>query len=296
MQSFPVFVVLAAMLSVSAASDEFLAGDFIKQHLNSIGSEQARAAVKNRGVGGTVSFQLVTGGTEREDGKQILVSEGDKLVSWFQLPNHHYPGERFVSDGKKVHVAEIQASVYSALGDFVMVHSEILTEGLWGGTLSTAWPLAHLDQRLAKLEDRGLKKVDGRDLHRVDYAPRKTSDLQIELYFEPDTFRHVMTAYSFTAPPPMTHNRAQNLRQGDVHYRLEERFADFKSVDNLSLPSRWTIQFSVDGAGGFSGYSGNKNAPLSSERASPTQTYQFDVTETSLSHNIQVNPDNFDVK
>jgi hypothetical protein len=296
MRSFSVVVAVMAALSFGAASDEFQAGDFVKQHLNSIGSEQARAAVNNRGVGGTVSFQLVTGGTEREDGKQIFVSEGGKLVSWFQLPNHHYPGERFVSDGKKIHVAEIQASVYSALGDFVMAHSEILTEGLWGGTLSTAWPLAHLEQRLAKLEDRGLKKVDGRELHRVDYVPRKTSDLQIELYFEPDTFRHVMTVYSLTAPPPMAHNRAQNLRQGDVHYRLEERFADFKIVDNLSLPSRWTVEFSSDGAGGFSGYSGNKNAPLSSERASPTQTYKFDISETSLSHNIEINPDNFAVK
>ncbi len=296
MRSHTVMVVLLAALSFGAASDEFQAGDFVKQHLNSIGSEQARTAVKNRGVGGTVSFQLVTGGTEREDGKQIFVSEGDKFVSWLQLPNHHYPGERFVSDGKKVHLAEIQASVYSAFGEFVMAHSEILTEGLWGGTLSTAWPLAHFDQRLAKLEDRSLKKVDGRELHRVDYVPKRHSDLQIELYFEPDTFRHVMTVYSLAAPPPMAHNRAQNLRQGDVHYRLEERFADFKSVDNLSLPSRWTIQFSRDGAGGFSGYSGNRNAPLSSEQASPTQTYQFDVTETSLSHNIQVNPDNFDPK
>jgi hypothetical protein len=295
MRFLAVFVALLAMLPVSAATDE-QAGDFVKQHLNSIGSEQARAAVKNRGVGGTVIFQIVTGGSERQEGKQVLVSEGDKLVSLFQLPNHHYPGERFVSDGKKVHVAEIQASVYSALGEFVMAHSEILTEGLWGGTLSTGWALAHLDKHLAKLEDRGLKKVDGRELHRLDYVPRKPSDLQIELYFEPDTFRHIMTAYSFTAPPPMSHNRAENLRQGEVHYRLEERFADFKSVDGLTLPSRWTIQFSTDGAGGFSGYSGNKNAPVSNAQASPSETYQFDVTETSLSHNIVVDPKNFDVR
>lgn len=296
MRSLMVFVALAAMLSVSVAKDEFQVGDFVKQHLNSIGSEQARAAVKNRGAGGTVSFQILTGGAGHEDGRQVLVSEGDKLISSFQLPNHSYPGERFVSDGKKIFVAETQASVHSALGEFVMAHSEILTEGLWGGTLSTGWALANLDKRLAKLEDRGLKKVDGRELHRVDYMPKKPSDLQIELYFEPDTFRHVMTIYSFTTAPPMSHNRTENGRQLDLHYRLEERFADFKSIDNLSLPSRWTIQFSSDRPGGITGYSGKKNAPVSNERASPTEIYQFDVAETNLSHNIPIDPKNFEVK
>ncbi len=270
MRSLMVFVALASMLSEGVAKDEFQAVDFVKQHLNSIGSEQALAAVKNRGVGGTVSFQIVTGGSGREDGRQVLVSEDDKLVSLFQLPNHNYPGERFVSDGKKVFVAELAASVHSALGEFVMAHSEILTEGLWGGTLSTGWALAHMDKRLAKLEDRGLKKVDGRELHRVDYVPKKPSNLQIELYFEPDTFRHVMTVYSFTTAPPMSHNRTENGRQLELHYRLEERFADFKSIDNLSLPSRWTIQFSWDRPGGLTGYSGNKRAPVSKAQASPT--------------------------
>jgi len=283
MRSPIVVLVLAAVLSASAAEDKFQAADFVKQHLNSIGPEQAREAVKNRGAGGTVTFVLVTGGSEHQEGKEVLVSEGDKLVSLFELPNHHYPGERFVSNGKKVYVAETSASVHSALGEFVMVHSEILTEGLWGGTLSTAWALAHFDERLAKLEDRGLKKVDGRELHRIDYVPKKPTDLQIELYFEPDSFRHVMTVYSAETSPSMSHNRSDNLRRGESHYRLEERFADFKRVDNLSLPSRWTIQFSSDAAGRYAAHSDNK-------------TYQFDVIETSLSHNIQVNPGNFDVK
>jgi len=296
MRSVTVFVVLLAMLSVSAAAGEFQAGDFVKLHLNSIGPEQARGAVKNRGVSGTVSFQIVTGGSGREDGKQVLVSEGDRLISLFQFPNHSYAGERFVSDGKRVSVAEIQPSVHSALGEFVLAHKEILTEGLWGGTLSTGWALAHMDERLAKLEDRGLKKVDGRELRRVDYLPKKPSDLRIELYFEPETFRHVMTIYSFTTAQPMSSNRAESARQGELHYQLEELFTDFKSIDNLSLPSRWTVQFSSDRPGGLPGYSGNKKAPLSNKGALPSEVYEFDVTETNLSHNIQIDPKNFEVK
>jgi hypothetical protein len=43
------------MLSISAAEDAFQTVDFVKQHLKSIGTEQARAAVKNRVAEGTVS-------------------------------------------------------------------------------------------------------------------------------------------------------------------------------------------------------------------------------------------------
>jgi len=295
-RSLVLFAALAGVLSVGASNDEFKAGDFVKQHLASIGPEQARGAVKNRGVSGTVSFRVVTGGTGGAEGKQVLVSEGDKLISLFQLPVPNYPGERFVSDGNKVFIAEIHAAAHSALGEFFMAHHEILTEGLWGGTLSTGWALAHMDRRLAKLEDRGLKKVDGRELHRVDYLPKKPSDLQIELYFEPEAFRHVMTVYSCTTSPPMSRNRAEDGRQLDLHYRLEERFADFKSIDNLSLPSRWTIEFSSDRPGGISGFTGNRNSPLSNAREALTRIYDFDVVETSLSNNITIDPKIFEVE
>ncbi len=280
---------MVTLLSVSLAKDEFQAAEFVKQHLNSIGIEQARAAVKNRAAQGTVSFQLLNRGSGRQDGTQRLFSEGDRLVSFLKLPNPSYHGEWFVSDGRKTFVAELKPGVYSALGSFVRVHSEILTEGLWGGTLLTGWALAHLDERSARLEDRGLKKVDGRDLHRVDYVPKKRTDLEIQLYFEPDTSRHVMTVYLLTIGAGIARNDMQTARQQDTHYRLEERFADFKSVDGLTLPQRWTIQFtsdvpevSISGRTAFG--------------AAIDTVSQFDVSETSISHNVTLDPKNFEVK
>ena len=182
MRSLAVFVALVAMFSVSVAKDEFQAGDFVKQSLNSIGSEEARAAVKNRLAQGPLSFQyLNVAGTV--NGTLQFVSEGDKFVSVLKIPSPDYWGEQFASDGKKTAVKQVKPGIYSALGRFVFEHNEVLTEGLWGGTLSTAWALSHLDERRAKLQDQGMKKVDGRELHRVDYMPKKSSDLQIELYF-----------------------------------------------------------------------------------------------------------------
>jgi hypothetical protein len=277
MRSLAVFVALLAMLSVSAAKDEFQAGDFVKQHLNSIGTEQARAAVKNRLAQGTVTFQVLNGGGQRWDGKETFVSEGDKFASLLKFPPTTYRTEWFVSDGKKTSVAQVRPGRYTAFGQFVMAHSEILSEGLWGGALSTGWALSRLDERLAKLRDQGLKKVDGRELHRVDYLPKKSSDLEIQLYFEPDTFRHVMTVYLMTVSAHLGRNSAQSGQEQETHYRLEERFADFKSIDDVTLPGRWTIQFTVGGP-------------------SSGAIDQFEVSEEKISHNISLDPKNFEVK
>ncbi len=316
MRSLAVFVAILAMLSLSAAKDEPQIGDLVKQHLNSIGTEQARAAVQSRVAEGTLHFQLLnTNNNAAQDGKQVLVSEGDKIVSLLKLPNPNYHGERFVSDGKNVSVAFINPGNWSTLGAFILAHTEILTEGLWGGTLSTGWPLAHLDERNAKLQDGGLKKVDGHELRRVEYIPKKHSDLKIELYFEPDTFRHVMTVYSLTVGAQMAISDTATAHQQDSHYHLEERFADFKSVDNLTLPERWTIQFtsevaldtslrraSNDGRAG-AGSDGGFGAIAAADSLHPnvlgqaiTRINEFDVAETKISNNVQLDPKNFEVK
>jgi len=283
MRSLAVFVALVAILPVSAAKDEFQAGEFVKQHLNSIGTEQARAAVKNRLAQGALTFQYlnVAGSV---NGTLQFVSEGDKFVSVLKIPSPDYWGEQFTSDGKKTAVKQVKPGIYSALGRFVFEHNEVLTEGLWGGALSTAWALSHLDERHPKLQDQGLKKVDGRELHRVDYLPKKSSDLLIELYFEPDTFRHVMTVYSYHVMARAGGGPTASAGQEERYYRIEERFADFKNIDNLTLPGRWTIQFTSGG--------GMRNIG----RGSTSSISQFEVTEAKISHNVPLDPKNFEIK
>jgi hypothetical protein len=185
------------------------------------------------------------------------------------------------------------------------VHNEILTEGLWGGTLSTGWALAHLDERLAKLQDRGLKKVNGRELRRVDYTPKKHSDLEIQLYFEPDTFRHVMTVYSMTISPHMGTSDIATAREQETRYRIEERFADFKNVDGFTLPEKWTIEFTFEnGAGAMANAqdltANNVNGitPIAATGvgAGNSPVSHFEVTITSISNNAQLDPKNFEIK
>jgi hypothetical protein len=260
MRFLVVCIVVAAMSSVVAAKDKFQVTEFVKQQLNSIGTEQARTAVKNRAAKGTVKFSILTK-PEVWDGSEILLSEGDKLAFLLQFPPAVYRDEWYVRDGNKTSVIPDRPTRWSRLSQFVMVHNEILTEGLWGGTLSTGWALINLDERRARLEDRGIKSVNGRELHRIDYFPKKSSDLSIQLYFEPDTFRHVMTAY-------VIDNRPMPV------YRLEEHFGDFKSVDNLSLPGKWTIEFT----------------------SNEWLVERYEVTEENISHNVSLDPKNFKIK
>jgi hypothetical protein len=277
MKSLAVFAVLITTLSVCAAKDEFQATEFVNHHLNSIGAEQARAGVKNRVVQGTVTFQILNRGPQTYEGPATLVSEGDKLASLMKFPTTVYRTEWFVRDDKKTSVAPVIPGRWTEFGDFIKTHNEILTEGLWGGVLSTGWALSHLDERRAKLQDRGVKKVDGIELHRIDYIPKKGSDLEIQLYFEPDTFRHVMTVYLMTISAHSARTVSQGRNEKEMHYRLEERFGDFKSVDNLTLPERWIIRFT---------YGEVSNGVID----------QYDITEKKISHNMTLDPKNFELK
>jgi hypothetical protein len=161
--------------------------------LAAIGSSEAIAAVKSRVAEGQIHFTLQTGGNGTEDGKQTFASNGDKVHFYLNLPNPTYRGERFISDGGKISIADTNPGIRSSLGEFVHVQARILRDGLWGGVLSTNWALLYADQRHPKLSYAGLKRVDGQELHELRYAPAKHTDLQISLYFEPETFRHTLT-------------------------------------------------------------------------------------------------------
>jgi len=288
MRSLAVFVALLAMLSVGLAKDDLQVGDFAKQHLSSIGTEQARAAVKNRAAEGTLQFHTQHQGGSA-DGKEVFVSDGNKLVSLLKLPNPSYHGERFVSDGRHTTAAMMKPGVYSELGQFVNVHNEILTDGLWGGTLSTGWVLLDLPGRRAGLQYMGRKKVGGRELQQFRFLPTKHSDLEIRLYFEPETARHVMTTYELTIAPQMAMTEEENAKQKATTYRLEERFADFKQYDGVWLPSQWTIQFAVD-------VPTNPNHPGDAAIYARSDVWEYSVSVTSVSHNVQLDPKNFEIK
>jgi hypothetical protein len=250
--------------------------ELVAQHLDSIASAQNRATLKSRAVQGPVEFKILVGGAGTLDGKAVLVSEGKKFQFMMKLQNVDYRGEQFIFDGDKDSVAfSTSRQSRSSLGSFMFVQDAAMREGLWGGELSTAWPLLNLGERKAKLDFDGLKKIDGQDLYEVRYRPHKSSDLDIKLYFDPQTGHHVRTVYSYSSSSSfanMAPSSAVGLqsssggkggfsegsqgvggtaetagaRQFPNRYRLEEKFSDFKTVDGVTLPTHYDIQFSQE--------------------------------------------------
>lgn len=218
--------------------------ELISKHLQSIG-KTIQPGSATRILQGKVVFSEIIGRNVHLEGASSVVSQGRKFKCAFQFGVPQYQGEQFVFDGEKGMVGLIDPTSRSNLGAFLQSQEDILREGLFGGTLSTGWPLLTLAQSGAKLKYEGLRKIEGRELHDDIYVPKKRAgngELLIHLYFEPETYRHVMTVYSVTL-----HNAAGNAAEGtdETKQTLEERFDDFRLTDGMTLPWHWTVRYRV---------------------------------------------------
>jgi len=295
-----------SVFSFGAAASVNSADELVAHHLDSLGDAKARANCKTRVAQGTAEFRILVGGAGVLDGKSVLVSDGPKLHFMMKFPNNDYRGEQFIFNGDKTEVSASTArQARSALGSFIYVQDAVLREGLWGGTLSTAWPLLDLEKRKAKVSFGGLKKIDGQDLYELRYGPKKRTDLEVYLYFDPETYRHVLTVYSLSVqaglgnitqpgtgtglPAPGTmdnpagtggglSNETASARQQQIRYRLEEHFSDFKTADGLTLPTHYVIHFTQE------------------QQSGRTTVSEWTIQAGDVGNNTPLDPRNFNVK
>src|SRR5215469_7388047 len=256
----------AARIPCKAKEPKPTVDAIISRHLDSIGSAEARASAVSRVSQGKVVFAEVIQHSLRVEGTATLLSQERKHKCAFQFGNPQYPGEQFVFDGNRGMVATVDQTSRSRLGNFLFLQEDVLREGLFGGVLSTAWPLLNTQKVNPSLKYEGVKKVDGQQLHEISYVPKKRSesgDLSIHLYFEPETYHHVLTIYRVT----MQHDSGQTLSDpNQTTVIVEERFRDFQQVDGLTLPRHWDIRYRV-------------------EPQNLAQEYQWDVSLTQIGHN-----------
>jgi hypothetical protein len=202
-----------------------------------------------------------------------------------KISAQQYSGERFICDGDRTSVAGTYSDkTRSEFGEFLRGEDVPIREGLLGGVLSTAWPLLDLDSRKGKLHYQGLKRVDGVDLYSVAYQPRKNTDINITVFFDPQTFRHVRTLYTVSASAGLgmagTGDRAEetaSARQNQTRYRIEEKFSDFKTADGLTLPNHYDLRFQEELQNGF------------------TKQVEWEVSATRVLNNIPVDARNFQI-
>jgi hypothetical protein len=269
---------LAGFLCPAHAAD-IKPEDIVAKHLDSIGTADARAAVKSRAVQGKLRFKILVGGTGEVIGSWGRVTEGRKSNFVMRFGLGDWRGEQFVFDGDRTWFAAATSShIPSMFAKFVNGQDFIIKEGLLGGELSVGWALQNLDQDRVKLDSIGLKKVDGRELQGLEYHSKGHTDMTIKLYFDPDTHHHVMTIYSLAVEPNMSHTITESVNQQEIRYTIEERFSDFQADNGVTLPHHYDLQYTQELQSGS------------------TRVYDWDMTADKMLTNLDLDPGNFKLK
>jgi len=288
------------MASVSVFAENMKPEEIVARHLNSIGTADARAAIKSRVVQGSLKMHILVGGGADVTGTWGRVSEQrqSNFVMRFAAGGD-WRGEQFIFDGEHTGFATATSShTRSVFAQFVSSQDFIVKEGLLGGELSTAWALQNLDQNRAKLQSIGTKKVDGKELIGLQYLSKGSHDMQVKIYFDPDTFRHVMTVYTVEIAPGMASEITENVYQHQNRYTIEERFSEFQAVDGLTIPTHYHLQYTqeVQTANSDTGASITGPTTTHSELLGTTRIYDWDMTAEQIRHNLTLDAKNFRVK
>lgn len=245
----PTVFLLAAFLFVFAAranGQKISVEDIISKHLNSIGSAETRAAVKTRVLEGKVQARTTQILNSLIKGKTILASDDDRIALQMSFNFIDYTGENINFDGKTVNAGFATTDRRSALGDFTYSYKEIIKYGFFGGALSSSWFLFNKDKKIDKLTYEGKEKIGDREVYVLRAVPRNGTALNIKLYFDAQSFRHLRARYYLSESRSPLVSSEVSSRQAETRYLLIEDYSDFKSISDLTLPTTYKITYTLE--------------------------------------------------
>lgn len=231
--------------SVTPVADKVKPEELVAKHIEAIGTAEARSLNRSRIVAGTSLMNLRAGGRGNVSGPALLASQKNRVLLKAEFNSPSYPFEKFGFDGKKLHAKQYAPGVRSPLAEFFLSHEALFSEGLVGGTLSSAWPLLNLADRSPKLQYAGTDKVDGRQAHKLKYLPREGTELKITIFIDAETYHHLRTEYERVIAAPMGATPGASASMREMRYTFVENFRDFRAEGGLTLPHTYTIEYSV---------------------------------------------------
>ncbi|MGH9795823.1 MAG: hypothetical protein ACRD5G_13715 [Candidatus Acidiferrales bacterium] len=278
----------------------------VQNHLASLGSAEARGNARTRVCEGTGRLEILKGGFGKMSGPAGYVAEDVRQALEIQFGNADYSREALSFTGTEVQAVPVLPGQRSRLGDFLYTYPQLMREGLFGGVYATGWPLLDLARRNPRLHYAGIKKIEGKKAHQLDYEIADgRSDLKIKLFFDEKTFRHIRTQYSLTIRYGMRSDPSQSVSALDAYtrYELVEAFSEFRQTDGLDLPFRWDIRLTTENDAGLEpGLAANAtDQPRSPADArlgavgGRSFAWEWKLKFDRIHHNQQLNPGLFDV-
>lgn len=244
-------ILVAILLAVSTSlAQKMKPEELVAKHLDSIGTAEARSAVKSQMAVGDAVVTFVSQKNQPAQGRVVMASAGSKNFFGLSLNASDYPGERFSFDGSKSKVAGVVNGQRSYFGSFVDSNEVLLRDSLLGGALASSWALSDLANKKVKVSFDGMKKMDGKEYYVLGYSPKGGSDVDIKLYFEKDTFRHARTEYKRTISAAIGVRPEQSSGYDETRLKVTEVYSDFRAEKGLTLPHTYKLTYSEVGQRG----------------------------------------------
>jgi len=246
---FVLFLLLTLGLTEISFAQKLNSEEMLARHLESIGTADKRASVKTLIAVGEATAKFTSTKDQTVHGRVVMVSEGPKNFFGLVMNSTAYPGERFSFDGKNAHVAYVQRGQRSVLGNFIDGNDRILREGVFGGVLSSSWLMLKPESHNRKLSFNGAKKIDGRAVYALGYSI-KGGNLDLTMYFEKDSFRHIRTEYRRSSSAGIGLRPEDSTRYSESKLKVTEDFTDFSPENGLILPHGYRLFYSITGQNG----------------------------------------------
>ncbi len=263
---------------IAVRAQDTKAEDVISKNLAAIGSKEARAGIKNQLAVGSSEFKAklpaTTGG-----GRAIVVSNPDNFYFLVSFNSKEYPFEKIGYFNGQMSLPFVTAGTRSPLGAFIAEHEKILSDGMFNGSMSARWGMLDKDKRKGKLMYGGVKKIEGRQAHMLEYYPADggSAEFLIRLYFDAETYNHVRSDYRHEVAAKQDTFGTLG-RQAGAKLILTEDFSDFKPAGGLNLPHGYKAVFSTSSNSGLFEYTwGLKIAQYLFNQNLAADFFTFDV-------------------
>lgn len=252
MRSMLAAFVLTVTAVSFASAQKLKAEDVVARNLESIGTPEARAAAKSLIAVGNGTAKFLSNADLQSPGRIVIASEGTKFFFGINLESttNRFADELYTFDGNTSSVGLPRQGNRSALGLFVQSNKMTIEQGLLGGTLSTAWVIANISENKGKLSFDGLKKVDGKEAYVLGYSKKGGGDVDVSLYFDKETFRHIRTEYKRMSSAGIGLRPEDSTKYDETRFKLVEEFGDFRAESGLTLPHSYRIVYSTSGQRG----------------------------------------------